>query len=334
MKFLLLLFLLTILSCNYDKSVDNLVLFSGVSEITNVGSNELCFITNLKEYNNLMALCFINIEGELLQVHPIDKYRNIDVNQDFIKIIEHDGIISVIYEEKDQSLIIESYNQHKIIDKIIFKRDINSYGSLIQIGKNNGSAYIRSNKIYNINTHKNYQYNYFILNENLEKIDSGLIDLGEYFPLGMTILNGKIFYYIDDRQLFFKQIHTAESFYAYKFDSDIVDIKVSYGKMLVLLSDSIYVITKDGEVTKGFNLLYTDSEFRAHSILNSNDENLIIIELKSSDETIFKIFTFFGIQIAEYKLGKLTVGDTFFYYTSTGGIIAYSINTTLYLKDF
>lgn len=330
-KFYPFILLILLVSCSGSHKVDDLILFNGVSEFTKDSQHNVAFLTNLKEYNNMMAMCYVNDKGELLKVYPIDKYSNIDVTMDFLKLSNNRGDINLFYENRGTDIIVKSFHDLSLKKTINLKRDVNSYGTIITIGNIGKSEFIKSSVFYNSINHESYKYNYFLLDESLGLLDSGIIDLGQFFPMGMLIINNKLFYYIDDRQLLFKSIKDGSVTSIYNFESDIVEVKLYNNSILVLLSDSIYIVTEEGKLLKGFTLLKNNTEYIAKSIMDTED-NLIVVELTSENNTIYKIFTFYGSQIGEYGLDDKSIGDSYILKSKNREILFYSTMTNLYLK--
>lgn len=332
-KFYSIIIVFFLISCSENQIVNNLILYNGVYEITRQSDNYITFTANLKEYNNIMALCYINYSGELVKVYPIDKYDNVDVSMEYIKLLENNGLLNLLYENRDTDIIIESFNGLSLYKQTYLKRDPKSYGSIIQIGHSGKSKYIKSSLYNDSTTHKSYYYNYFILDDNLELLESGSFDLGEYYPRGMLLQNENVFYYLNDRDLVFKPIEGGKETSVYNFESDIIQLKKFNDTILVLLIDSMYMVTEDGKLSKGFNLLQEGSNYTAVSILTSENE-FIVVQLISDKSTIYKIFSSLGSQIKEYSINDVCIGDSYIFDSIQGQKLLYSNNSHLYLNAF
>lgn len=332
-KFYFIIILLFLISCSENKIVNNLISYNGVYEITRENDNYITFTANLKEYNNIMVMCFINCSGELIKVYPIDKYNNVDVSMEYIKLLESNGLLHLLYENRDTYIIIESFNGLTLYKKTFLKRDPKSYGSLIQIGQSGNSKYVKSSLYNDSTTHKSYYYNYFILDDNLNLLKSGSLDLDEYYPRGMLLQNGNVFYYLNDRDLVFKPLAGGKETSVYNFDSNIIQLKKFNDTILVLLSDSIYMVTEDGKISKGFNLLQEGSNYTAVSILTSENE-FIVVQLTSEKGSIYKIFSSFGSQIKEYSVNDVCIGGSYIFDSLQGQKLLYSNKSNLYLNTF
>lgn len=333
MKFYSLIFLILLFSCKSSTKVEHLSLFNGISEITKFDDNCYVFLANLKEYNNIMSLCYVDKLGQLLRVYPIDKYSNVDINSGFIKLVVYNQELLLIYENRVNEIVIETFNKLGLLKKYSLLKDKIGYGTFIQFGDGSVCKYIKSSKFYDSTDHSNYEYNFFILKDNFEIINKGMVNLGEFLPAGMKLLNHRLFYYIDDKQLFYTTLNSKNIESVYSFESDIVAMKPLDNKMLILLYDSIYIVSEEGELSKGFKLLEEESNFSATSILNC-DEELIIVEFKSESETIYKTFTLFGSQKGAYKIDKLTTGEAYIIPDKDTVRIIYSVGDGLYLIDF
>lgn len=332
MKFYTLLLVLLIVSCKENIVVEGLKLYNGVSEIT-VNNDNIYFLSNLSEYNNIMALCSINYSGKLLFVHPIDKYSNVDVTLPFMKLNRKNGIINLIYDNRGKEVIIESFLNNKFLSKKSYYKSLDSFGSIIKFPDSNSFDFIKHNMpLLETNT-KGYKINYITLNNDFEMIKNKEIDLGQYYPKGILALEDKIFYYTDERTLSYKQINSDQIITVYNFQSDIIQLKHYKENLLVLLSDSIYIVTSDGQITKGFNLINENSNYTVQYIIDSNDDN-IIVQLYDGKETKIKLFNYFGSQINEFSFEQIIVGSSMLLDDGDSTILIYSDLSNLYLNNF
>ncbi len=325
---LVLLLISLFLSCNKITEVEHLKLYDGVTEIVEVSDDKIAFLMNLKEYNNIIALGYISTKGEILQIYPIEKYQNVDVNGDYLKLIKYDKYLILIYENRGTEIVLETFNGLKPYAKHFYNRDKNCYGSIFQVGNSNESIFIKSSVIYNSYKHKSYKLNYFILDKEFKETDRGVIDLGEFHPDHMTLFNSDV-YYVIDRKLYRKSIEDGVEQSVYNFDSDVIEIRVINSNLVVLLADTIFIIDESGEVIKGFNLIQNGSVYSAKSITNVIN-NSIVVNLKSEIDNVYKIFTIFGSQTDEYEVSNITTGDSFL---SKDKYLIYSTKNSLYLKD-
>lgn len=325
---LVLILLSLLLSCNKVIEVKNLTLYNGVTELVEVNGNNIAFLMNLKNYNNIIALGYINTLGDILRIYPIDKYLNVDVNRDFLKLLKYEKYLLLIYESRGNEIIIESFTGLNPYAKYSYLRDKNSYGSIFHVGNSSESTYIRSSLIYNSREHKSYKYNYFILDEYFKELSKGIIDLGEFYPTHMTLFNSNV-YYVVDRTLYKKSIADRLEISVYKFDSEVIEIKAVKNNLIILLVDRVFIVDASGEVIKGFNLLQNGSLYSAQSIINVIDKS-IVVNLKSDTDNIYKIFTIFGSQTGEYKVPHRTSGDSLL---SKDQYLIYSTKNHLYLKN-
>ncbi|MGL1891728.1 MAG: hypothetical protein OCD02_08875 [Spirochaetaceae bacterium] len=325
--------LILITSCSKSYKVNELNLYSGVSEIIKLENNNFVFLANLTNFNNIITLNYISDSGELINVYPLDKYTNTDVQANFIKLVNQKNQLTVFYENKGQEIIAESFNNLLRTNYIKFIRDKSSYGSIFKIENNAKPIFIRSKKNYVNTKHSNYKYNYFLLNNKLEVLENHSIDLGEYFPRGITVFNDKIIYFIDDSKLFFYNIKDKQHTPIYQFKNDILDIKIISDKMLILLFDVIYIVNKSGEVTKSFKLIKKGSSYSANKIIETNN-NVIVVQFNSENGSMFKSFNVHGIQMSEYFLKENIFGDSYHYKSENSTSFFYSTADSLFFKDF
>ncbi|OQY40361.1 MAG: hypothetical protein B6229_02045, partial [Spirochaetaceae bacterium 4572_7] len=191
------------------------------------------------------------------------------------------------------------------------------------------SSYIRSNNNYNSATHKGYIYSYYSLDKNLNILSSGTISLGEFYPQGIIMLDDKIFYYIDDVKMLYRSIDSKKENPIFQFPKDIIEVKKSCNKIVVLLEDSLYIVSNNGVVEKSLNLIGDRHGFIAKSLVSSG-ENILQVYLEGPETQIVRTFTLTGVPINEYIVDRRVVGDAI---TVDNSEIIYSDGEYIYLNS-
>ena len=326
-NFLVCLFIfLLILSCTKnDVEFSNLLVSNGISNIVSTNDNIISFLANLYEYNGIPVLCFVNLNGEILKIYPVNNSSIVDVNYDFIKTKMVGNNILLFYDNSIDNLIIERYSKNIFLDKFSFKRNKKSYGSLIQFGINNPTICLKNNLHFTNKIGSEYLYDYFIFNEEVKVIENGVISLGEYFPEFVTIYNHEV-YFIIDRKLSKINLKTKEIHTIYIFESNVINFFSGYNQFYILLDNSIFIV-ENGIVTKSFKLLQDGSNLKAVAILEVT-EKFLSVSFKGNNSLLYKKFTIHGNQISEFELPSIIKGNSIILNKK----LIYTKSNNLYIK--
>jgi len=308
--------------------IDGLNFFNGVSDLLEDNNHNILFLSNLKDFNNIITLCFIKSSGDILRIYPVEKYLNVDVNSDYIRLFESKPNTYLLYESRGTTITIETFNDINLVTKNEFTREKNSIGSLFNIGENSRSIYLRGHKLNPSNYIKNYKCNYYILDSDLLIKSQGLIDLGDLYPEHLTLYNRSIFYTVDN-QLLKTSIDSLETESIYNFENDVIQLYTTSNYLYVLLKNSIHIFDKSGIIIKSFNLLGDLEGYYATDIVN-NTESTITVHLKNSDKNIFKIFSIHGNPISENIVDDIDILNSYIYQNR---LLIYSTKSSIYLKD-
>lgn len=307
-------------------------LYNGVRDITPVNNN-YAFLMNLKDYSGLMSVGYISSSGELLKVQTINKDNNVDINNDFIHIEYDNDLLYVFYERRSRKIVIESFDNLGIVNESIINGSSGCYGTIFQIDENSKSVYVRSEYKYEISNQYGYRYNFIDLDSNMGVKKKKVVNLGSYYPMGITSINGNIFFFIDDRKLYYYSGETRGINPIYKFTEDIVELKRKGDNLLVLLKDYLYMVNNKGEVVKEFKLQNKESGYRAVAIVNSNKRG-IMVQFRSGKDNLFRSFSINGNQTGEFKVKRADLyGDCFYNYEGLINKIIYSTTEGLYIKS-
>lgn len=329
LKLSVIVLFLSILSCKEERIIDSVELYSGINNTVFTSKNQIAFLANIPKYNYMMATIFLSKYGSLEKIYPIDRSANVDVSLDYITLSCSNNYIYLIYSEGHNRVVIERFfnNISTIIQELKSRRTV--YGSIIQIGDSPTSSYIRSNNNYNSATHKGYIYSYYSLDKNLNILSSGTISLGEFYPQGIIMLDDKIFYYIDDVKMLYRSIDSKKENPIFQFPKDIIEVKKSCNKIVVLLEDSLYIVSNNGVVEKSLNLIGDRHGFIAKSLVSSG-ENILQVYLEGPETQIVRTFTLTGVPINEYIVDRRVVGDAI---TVDNSEIIYSDGEYIYLNS-
>lgn len=320
-------------SCSRDYRISELKLYSGIRDVTKISNDKFAFLTNLKEYNGLIAIGYINGQGELLKVQTINKDSSVDVNGDFIHLLHSGTLLNVFYEKRYKKFTIESFDSLGLVNELNVSGRSNCYGAVFQLDESKQSVYIKSEYRYNDGKHQDYKFNYIELDSDMRIKKKMVVNLGSYYPMGITAIGSNIFYYIDDRKLFLYSGETKNISPIYKFPGDIMDVKRVGDNLYVLLEDFLYIVNSSGEVTREFKLHDKESAYSALSIVET-DKKGILVQFESGKDNLFRSFSVNGSQTGEFKVkrGDL-MGDCYYIYRGVSNLLIYSTASDLYLKS-
>jgi len=329
-KYAISVVLILFLSCSKEISLDSLKLYNGIYDLKKDRNNSFIFLTNLENYSHMMALAIINETGNIRYIHQINRVGNVDVNGSYVHIMSSESYNSTVYEGSNNDLVFEVINgKYEISLKTLPIKQF-TLGTVIQTEGMYDSIFIKSNK--NFTSTKKYRFNYLLLDKNFNKIEMGIVFLGEYFPQNITYFSDKIFFSVNDRVLNYSDLHSNINS-VYTFNSDIINLKVINKTLFVLLKNSIYLISAEGDITKGYNLLLDMEDYSAQSIMECNDNSIAVsfINIKEN-KSIIKEFNIFGNQLNEYLLDRTIIGD-FYLIKSNQPRVLYSTGKELLIKD-
>lgn len=288
---------------------------------------------NLKEYKGIIAIGYISAEGELLKIQTINKDSNVDVNSDFIHLHNNGSLLNVFYEKRYRTFTVESFDNLGLVNELNIDGKKNCYGAIFQLEDSRQSVYIKSEYRYNDGINQDYRFNYIDLNSDMSIKKKGVVNLGSYYPMGITSIGGNIFYYIDDRKLFLYSGETNSIKPIYKFTGDIKTTKRVGDNLYVLLEDFLYIVNKSGEVTKEFKLHDKESIYSALSIVET-DKKGILVQFESGKDNLFRSFSVNGSQTGEFKVKRSDLyGDCYYIYKGVTNFLIYSTVSDLYLKS-
>lgn len=331
-KIFILLFTFLFFSCSKDRSVELLNLYSGASDIHITEDERIAFLGNLSDYENILALCYINLSGELLDVLPIDTDRCFDANSGNVRVFKNSNYLNVLYEEWDKKIVIDSFDRNGFVKDLIVETNNSRYGSLFFIEGINSSFFIRSSKHHKIGPRRNYTYNYYILNKNLSVKWRGAVSLGNLYPRSMTFFNNEVYYILDDKKLFSVSVINGEKSAIYKFPKEILEIKQFGENLAILIEDSLFMVNRDKEVFKEYKLVSEEEEYKAVSLVNNYDKGFMV-HFKSFEGSTFRSFSIGGNQTGLFKIKRSDLNNNVYYHNSgKNSTIIYSTKDKVYLK--
>ncbi|MBN2617041.1 MAG: hypothetical protein JXR64_01875, partial [Spirochaetales bacterium] len=328
--FLILLFILS--ACDSKISFNSLELYNGVTDLTPFGNDKICFIANLNNYKYLMVLVYANINGDILKIETIDKFVNIDVSLEQVKVFNFNNKITIAYSNINNKIDLIKYNDFDSFSKMELSLSSKSYGSFIEYNDQGDAIFIKSDKIYKSGDPSGYWFNYYKVDNELNILNQMNIFLGNLFPLGYIMLNGNIYFYVNDNQLMKKNINSSEISSIYNFEQEIIDIDIVNGNVLVLLKESVFLVSDEGELLKSFNLLGNAEGFFSKNIIHSQNGN-ITIELSNGFKTMYKEFSITGNPSSQKIINSLVVGDSYFFDSNGIKKLFYSTKSTLFIEN-
>lgn len=331
-KLFILLSIVLFFSCSGDNSVEILNLYSGVSDINITDDGRVAFLGNLSDYENILALCYIDFSGELLDVLPIDTDRSFDANSGNVRVFRNSKYLNVLYEEWDKKIVIDSFDRNGFVKDHIFETTNSRYGSIFFIEGINRSFFIRSDKHHKIGAKRNYTYNYYILKKDLSLKWKGAISLGNLYPRALTFFNNEIYFILDDKKLFSASLIDGKQSAIYKFPKEILEIKQIGENLAVLIEDSLFMVNSGKEVFKEYKLVSKEEEYKAVSLVN-NYEKGFMVHFKSYEGSTFRSFSIGGNQTGLFKVKRADLNSNVFYHENgKNEIVIYSTEDKVYLK--
>lgn len=332
-KILLLYIFVVATSCRVERDVDLLKLYSGAKDFQITQDGKIAFLCNLKEYKNILALCYISFDGELLDVIPVDKDDKVDVVLDYINLFNLENEINVIYEKKSKRVVIDSFNKDGFVKEKKVVSDSSRYGSIFNIDGVDKTIFLRGSSHFKVGNKLNYTYNYYKLDKDLNVKESSVLDLGELYPRGITVFSDNVYYFLDDRKLNSTSLKTGKSRAIYKFPEDIISIKPSGDYIAILLNNSLFTINKNGDEVREYKFSLYEQGYNAVSIINADNRGFMI-HFQNRSSSVFKSFSIGGNQTGSFTIKREALQkDVLIFNNLDSDYILYSDSEKVYLKS-